>query len=104
MHKRNQFNGKNVTFMWYSNDMFRYMFKAGFVKPVKVKSPVGSHHLILWCPDRNNTEKLAMQVFFFFFFFWEMQECQNTIFFFAGGLERGFGTKVSLPSALGMPT
>ncbi len=32
---------KTVTFMWYSNDTFHYMFKAGFVTDLKFKSPVG---------------------------------------------------------------
>ncbi len=30
-----------VTFMWYSNDMFNYMFKAEFVTLVSLKDPVG---------------------------------------------------------------
>ncbi len=32
---------KIVMFMWCSNDMFHYVFKAGFVKAHKFKSPVG---------------------------------------------------------------
>ncbi len=32
---------KTVTFMWYSNDMFHYMFKAEFVRLVSLKVPSG---------------------------------------------------------------
>ena len=35
------FSEKNVTFMWYSSDMFRYLFKAEFVTLVGLKVPSG---------------------------------------------------------------
>ncbi len=33
---------KNVTLMWYSNDMFHYMPRAEFVTLVSLKIPSGS--------------------------------------------------------------
>ncbi len=33
---------KIVTFMWYSNDMFLYVFKAEFVALVSLKVPSGN--------------------------------------------------------------
>ncbi len=38
---------KPVTFMWYSNDMFHYVFKAEFVTLVSLKVPSGCNVLSL---------------------------------------------------------
>ena len=40
--KRNKYTEKIVTFMWRSNDMLHYMFKAEFVTHASVKVPSGS--------------------------------------------------------------
>ena len=40
-YERNKFSFKIVTFMWYSNDMFLYVFKAEFVMLVSLKVPSG---------------------------------------------------------------
>ncbi len=36
---------KIVTYAWYSNDMFRYMFKAKFVTLVSLKVQSGSDNI-----------------------------------------------------------
>ncbi len=42
---------KIVTFtMWYSNDIFYYMFKAEFVTLVSLKVPSGSNTYVGWFP------------------------------------------------------
>ena len=41
-HKRNKLTKKIVTFMWYSNDTFHYMFKAEYVTLVILNVPSGS--------------------------------------------------------------
>ena len=41
--KRNKFTKKIATFMWYSNDMFHYMFKAKFVTLVSLKVSSGGY-------------------------------------------------------------
>ena len=46
---RNKFTNKNVTFMWYSNDVFHYVFKAEFATLVSLKVPSGSPPCQLAC-------------------------------------------------------
>ncbi len=46
---------KNVTFMWYANDMFHYMLKAEFVTLVSLKVPSGN--MIMYI--RFYTSKMA---------------------------------------------
>ncbi len=41
-YKRNKFMKKIVKFVWYSNDMFHYVFKAEFVTLVSFESLVGT--------------------------------------------------------------
>ncbi len=43
---------KIVTFVWYSNGMFRYTFKAEFVTLVTLKAPSGTQSQFLSAPDR----------------------------------------------------
>ncbi len=39
--------------MWYSNDMFRYMFKAEFVTLVSLKVPSADFHRVLQYQTRH---------------------------------------------------
>ena len=49
--------------MWYSNDMFRYMFKAEFVTLVSLKVPSGS---MVFLPHKTHVKEGSQVVEDFF--------------------------------------